>query len=197
MLAQARKNIKKANLDKYISIFLGDIQNMYQIKDCSIDYIVSIYNPISFVPNIRKAFKEFHRVIKKRGKIIVMGQGYYNTIASKINNYTTSSRELNRLEKSSIVKWKKYIPPLYVFSSKSLESILRRAGFSLVAAYGVPIFTQPGPEDFDPSNVKKSRISSALENLAFFGSVFRIEMKYNSFRELINRGMNIIIVGKK
>jgi len=197
MLSQATKNIREAGLDEYISIILGNLQDMRQIKDRSVDYVVSIYNPISFVPNTSKVFDEFHRVLKKGGKALVMGQGYHNAIASKINNYITSPRELRGIEKSGVARWAKHVPPLRTFSFKSLKNIFRRAGFSLVAMYGVPIFAQPGSEDFDPNNIKKSRISKALENQAFFRAVFQMEMKYNGLPELVDRGMNIIAVGKK
>jgi len=56
---------------------------------------------------------------------------------------------------------------------------------------------QPGPEDFDPKNIKKSRISKALEDSQFFREIFKLEMKYNSKPSLINKGMNLLVVAQK
>jgi hypothetical protein len=63
--------------------------------------------------------------------------------------------------------------------------------------YGVPVFAQPGQEDFDPENVTKSKISAALENEDFFNKVFELEMKYNSQLTITNRGMNMFAVAVK
>jgi len=63
--------------------------------------------------------------------------------------------------------------------------------------YGVPVLVQPGPEDFDPENIKKSRISNALEKEIFFKKVFELEMKYNNHPTVVNRGMNMFAVAIK
>ena len=63
--------------------------------------------------------------------------------------------------------------------------------------YGVPVFTQPGQEDFDPENTTKSKISAALENEDFFNKVFELEMKYNSQPTIANREMNMFAVAVK
>ena len=63
--------------------------------------------------------------------------------------------------------------------------------------YGVPVFVQPGSEDFDPENRKKSKISKYLEDKDFFEKIFDLEMKYNSQPSIVNRGMNILAVAFK
>lgn len=59
------------------------------------------------------------------------------------------------------------------------------------------MFAQPGQEDFDPENITKSKISSALENEDFFNKVFELEMKYNGQPTIANRGMNMLAVATK
>ncbi|PIP30250.1 hypothetical protein COZ22_00755 [bacterium (Candidatus Howlettbacteria) CG_4_10_14_3_um_filter_37_10] len=198
MLFKARKNIKEARIENKVKIIQGDLIDMSQISDESVDHVVSIYSPISFVEKRKKMVREIHRILKKGGRLIIMGHSYHNAIASKINNYAALAEELKKLEVDYLVKWAPYVPELHVFSRESMESLLKKANFRLIKSYGVPIFAQPGIEDFDPSNNKKSLISKTLEEKPeFFESVFKLEMKYNSVQELVNRGVNIFTVVEK
>ena len=197
MLVKAKENIKNANIENGVKLIEGDLRNMKSLESESIDYIVSIYSPISFVYEKEKAFSELFRVLKRGGKIIIMGHGFYNALASKINNYCADTKELEVLSDEQIVKWGEHVPKLNVFSKEIIESDLKQAGFSLDKTYGVPVFAQPGPEDFDPENATRSKISATLENEDFFNKVFELEMKYNSQPTIANRGMNIFAVAIK
>lgn len=197
MLKQAKKNIKNANINERVKIMKGDLTRVSEIKSNSVDYIISIYNPISFIYKKENAISEMHRLLKRHGKIIIMGQGYYNALASKINNFIASPKEIKKMEKEYIVKWDPYVPKLNTFSKESIEKELKEAGFKIKKTYGVPIFIQPGSEEFDPKNIKKSRIANALENPTFFKAVFDLEMKYNNKTETVDRGMNILCVAEK
>jgi ubiquinone/menaquinone biosynthesis C-methylase UbiE len=197
MLEKAKINLKKSNIENRTKLIKGNLEKMEGVKSDSVDYIISIYNPISFVNEKDRAFSEMYRVLKRSGKVIIMGQGFYNSIASKINNYCAQAEELNALDKRKVVKWNKHVPKLSVFSKEDLENSLKQAGFILDKVYGVPIFVQPGPEDFDPENIKESRISAALGNKTFFKKVFDLEMKYNSLLTVANRGMNMLAVALK
>lgn len=197
MLKKAKENIKNANIENRVELIEGDLKNMEKMESESIDYIVSIYSPISFIYEKEKAFDEMFRILRKGGKIIIMGHGFYNALASKINNNCAEAEELELMDKEQMIKWGEHVPKLNIFSKEILENDLRRAGFFLNKTYGVPIFLQPGPEDFDPENIKKSRISAALENKDFFREVFELEMKYNSSPTVANRGMNMFAVASK
>lgn len=198
MLIQARQNLEKTGVKSKVQIIQGDITDMRAVKNNSVDYIISVYNPISFVYQKEKAVAEMFRVLKKSGTMFIMGQGYYNAIYSKINNYSASAKELDELESEFLVKWNSYVPPLNIFSKESLEDLLKEAGFGNIVSYGVTVFAQPGLEDFDLENKQKSKISERLENdPKFFKKVFELEMKFNGSPETVNRGMNIISVAKK
>lgn len=197
MLEKARENIKNAGIENRVKLIEGDLKNMKDVGSESVNHIISIYSPISFVYEKKKAFSEMFRILKKGGKIIIMGHGFFNAIASKINNYCVDAKELDALDKERMVKWSEYVPKLNIFSKEIIENDLKQAGFLLDKTYGVPVFAQPGPEDFDPENIKKSRISAALEAEDFFKKVFNLEMKYNSFPEVANRGVNIFSIGIK
>ena len=197
MLSKAEANIETAGITERVRLVEGDLKDMQTIESRSVDYIVSIYSPISFIYEKDKALGEMFRVLKKGGKIIIMGQGYHNAIASKINNYCADARELGLLNKKHMVKWGEGVPALNVFSREIIEGDLKRAGFTPIKTYGVPVFAQPGPEDFDPTNRKKSRISAALEDGKFFRQVFKLEMEHNSRPEVVDRGMNMFAVALK
>jgi len=197
MLEKARENIKKAKIEERVTLVEGDLKNMENMDSESVGCIVSIYSPISFIDEKEKVFNELFRVLKRGGKMIIMGHGFYNAVASKINNYRADAKELEQLDKEKIVKWGESVPRLNVFSKEILEKDLKRAGFLVERTYGVPVFVQPGQEDFDSENIKKSDISLALEKESFFKKVFDLEMKYNSQPEVANRGMNIFVVASK
>jgi hypothetical protein len=61
----------------------------------------------------------------------------------------------------------------------------------------VPVFVQPGPEDFNQNNEGISRISKYLENQNNFDKIFKIEMLFNSLDTVANRGMNIFSLASK
>ncbi len=197
MIKKAKFNIKKKKISDRVSFIQGNVENMSAISSNSINHIISIYNPISFVGNLNKTLREFYRILKKNGKIIIMGQGYYNAIASKINNYKTPAKDLKKLAVLYKVKWVEHVPVLRVFSKESLEKDLHSAGFVINKTFGVPVFVQPQAEDFDRYNKKISAISKSLKDKDFFNAVFKIEMKYNSNPAVSNRGMNIFTIAKK
>lgn len=197
MLAKANENVGKAGLSDRIVLVHGDLTDMGNIESESIDHIVSIYSPISFIYENGKAVSEIHRVLRTGGRVLLMGHGYYNALASKVNNYRAGSEEIVRLSKEYRVKWALHVPELVTFSKESMESLLEMAGFRIEKTYGVPVFVQPGPEDFDPKNEKVSAVSTYLGNPDVFKGIFNLEMEYNSKETVVNRGMNIFTLATK
>ena len=88
-------------------------------------------------------------------------------------------------------------PSQETHSKKSIEQLFSDAGFSVLKTYGVPVFVQPGHEDFDPSNEQKSDVSKYLENPSVFSTIFELEMQYNSLDTTANRGMNMFLLAEK
>lgn len=198
MLEVALRKRELQKLSNRLKVIQGDIQDMNTINDSGVDYLVSIYNPISFVKNPLLFFREVQRILKPNGVGLIMGQGLPNAIASKINNYLADAPELKNLDKNETVKWNSSLAPLHVFSKESFEALANNAKLKVAKIYGIPVFVQPGPEDFDSKNKLKSRISSKLESIPeFYQTVFRLEMKYNSQESFVNRGMNLMIIVQK
>ena len=198
MLNMAKNKKDLECLKDRLEIVQGDIQNMFKIKSSSVDYVTSIYNPVSFVENPILFFKEIKRILKKGGIAVVMGQGFTNAIASKINNYLAEAKELTVLDKEEKVKWNPNLAALNVFSKESIENLANKAGLKLINTYGIPVFLQPGPEDFDSENKQRSRVSTKLEaDNKFYKAVYKLEMKYNSKNTMVDRGMNLMVVVQK
>ena len=198
MLNMAKNKKDLECLKDRLEIVQGDIQNMFKIKSSSVDYVTSIYNPVSFVENPILFFKEIKRIFEKGGIAVVMGQGFTNAIASKINNYLAEAKELTVLDKEEKVKWNPNLAALNVFSKESIENLANKAGLKLINTYGIPVFLQPGPEDFDSENKQRSRVSTKLEtDNKFYKDVYKLEMKYNSNNMMVNRGMNLMVVVQK
>ena len=198
MLNVARQKKELQELGNRLEIIEGDIQVMKNIKDASIDFLISIYSPISFVENPQLFFGEVYRVLKPKGLAFIMGHSFTNAIASKINNYLADALELENLDSEKMVKWSSSLAPLHVFSKESFKKLASDSKLKTLNTYGIPIFIQPGPEDFDPDNKLKSRVSSKLESdTGFYKTVLDLEMKYNSQESFVNRGMNLMIVAQK
>lgn len=198
MLEVAHKKKELQKLSNRLKIIQGDIQDMNTINNSSVDYLVSIYNPISFVKKPLLFFKEVQRILKPNGVGLIMGQGFPNAIASKINNYLADASELNKLDREEMVRWSSSLAPLHVFSKESFEKLANDSRLKVIKTYGVTVFMQPGPEDFDSKNKLKSRVSLKLENDSkFYKTVFKLEMKYNSQESFVNRGMNLMILVQK
>lgn len=197
MLAKAKENIKHGDVSNQISIVEGDLTNIENFKDESVDHIVSIYSPLSFIYEQTKAAQEMFRILKPGGRMLIMSHGHFNAIASKINNYRASPEELKNLSDTRMVKWAQHVPELVTHSKESIEKLFLNAGFQIIKTYGVPVFVQPGNEDFDPNNKKKSAVSEYLENADNFATILDLEMKYNSLDSVANRGMNIFMLAQK
>lgn len=197
MLKKAEENISKFQLEDRVKILKGDMCNIENILDNSVDFITSIYSPISFIYDKGTAFKEMYRILKPGGKIIVMGHGFYNSIYSKINNYNAPAEELKSLFKDGLIKWAPHVPKLITFSKENMEKSLSDVGFVLDKSFGVPVFVQPGLEDFNPDNDGVSKISKYLSEEDNFNAIFEMEMESNSISTLVNRGMNIFSLAQK
>ncbi|HEY4488926.1 MAG TPA: class I SAM-dependent methyltransferase [Candidatus Paceibacterota bacterium] len=197
MLAKARENLSAANIQERVNLVEGDLSAMDKLQENSVDHIVSIYSPLSFVTDPQKVVNELYRVIRPGGKVLLMGHGFYNALYSKIMNYQAPPEELLSIDETETVKWAPYVPTLSLFSKERMEELLVKAGFNPLETYGIPAFAQPGMEDFDQSNKEKSSISRALENQDFFDRVLALELSYSNLPTVANRGVNIFSVGEK
>ena len=197
MLEKAKANIANSKVSDRISTELGDLTNIEKFKNESVDHIVSIYSPLSFIYEQEQAASELYRILKPGGRILVMSHSFLNALASKINNYQASAKEIKKLADTQMVTWAPHVPELVTHSKESIEKLFSEAGFTVHKTYGVPVFVQPGPEDFDPNNEQHSNVSTYLEDPEVFQSIFDFEMNHNSDNTACNRGMNMFVLAEK
>jgi|JI8StandDraft_1071087.scaffolds.fasta_scaffold43034_3 ubiquinone/menaquinone biosynthesis C-methylase UbiE len=197
MLDVAEKRISRANLESRVKIIEGDLAKMSNIPNNSVDYVTSIYSPISFIYDYKDAFSELNRILKPNGKILIMAHNYHNAISSQLNNSLADIVQISDLCKSRMVKWAPHVPPLVSFSKETIEQELKDAGFLIDKTYGIFVYVQPGFEDFNPKNEGVSKISKYLEITDNFNKIYEIEMAVNSYPSLVNRSMNLLSVGVK
>lgn len=197
MLEKAKDNIANSKVSDRISTELGDLTNIEKFKNESVDHIVSIYSPLSFIYEQERAASELYRILKPGGRILVMSHSFLNALASKINSYQASAKEIEKLADTQMVTWAPHVPELVTHSKESIEKLFSEAGFTIHKTYGVPVFVQPGPEDFDQNNEQRSNVSTYLEDPEVFQSIFDLEMNHNSDETACNRGMNMFVLAEK
>jgi ubiquinone/menaquinone biosynthesis C-methylase UbiE len=197
MLGKARQRFERSGLSKRVSLIQGDLETLHEAPAESADLVISTYGVISFLSDPQAGLATIARILRPGGIVMVMGHGFHNSLYSKIMNSRISSEELARMVETSQVKWAPHVPWLRTYSQESLRALLEGAGLSFLTSFGVPLFMQPGPEDFDPENKLVSNISQSLLDPGFFNSALELEMQFNSQPEVVNRGVNIIGVARK
>lgn len=197
MIEKAKQNIKTAKLEDRVQVIQGDLCNMQDVANGSVDFVFSNYGVVSFIHTPQSMFNELFRVLKHNGKCTVMGHGYFNALYSKACNIGVSADELRDMFKDATVKWAPHVPQLRTYSLEHFEVLMKNAGFDYEKAYGVPCILQPGSEDFDPENKLQSRISKLLLDKGFFQEALAVEREINDNPSVVNRGVNIIAQGVK
>lgn len=128
MLDIARQKIKKKGFD--IKILEGDALDM-KFRNGSFDIVVSAFAPRDF-SNLKKASSEFHRVLKKGGKLVILemsepqnkfGKLFFNLYSKLI------------LFEGFFVNREAYVflvHQIYTFDRKKLAKTLKESGFSRI-----------------------------------------------------------------
>lgn len=198
MLSQAKKKVSDGLYRNQVDLISGDITDVSHLCDGIADYVISTYNPISFVKDPQCVINEAFRILKQDGKALITVQGYYNALYSKINNSLADSKELNEIYNKKKVKWNNSVPKLWQLSKNDMESMFVKSGFSEVISRGIACVTQPQGEDFDPENKQLGPLSKKLnEDSLFYDTLFNIELKTGEDQNAVDRGMNILTIGRK
>lgn len=192
---------KKVNAGAYknsIELINGDIMSINGLNDDCADYIISTYNPLSFVSCPDCVVSEAYRIVKPCGKVAITTQAYYNALFSKICNYQASAAELKYIQRNKKLFWNDFVPETWQLSKRDLENMFKKAGFRNVESRGIACITQPQDEDWDQSNVKIGKLSNKLStDNHFFKAVLEAELVAGKDQEAVDRGMNIMTIGEK
>lgn len=198
MLAQAKKKVENGDFTNDITLIESDISDIKDLEDNSVDYIISTYNPLSFVSKPQAAINEAYRILKPSGVAMITVQGYYNALYSKLNNSVAEADVLQAIYEDKKVKWNDSVPTLWQLPQSDMLSMFKNSGFNDVECRGIATVIQPQGEDFDPENKLLGSISKKLnEDESFFNTVFEIELNAGKDQQAINRAMNILTIGRK
>ena len=198
MLGVAAAKIKAGNYKNKISLINADIANAQELDDGIADYIISTYNPLSFVDNPQDVINEAYRIVKQNSKVAITTQAYYNALYSKIFNYQAEPQELLRIQKDKKLVWNEFVPETWQLSQEDMENMFELAGFKNIESRGIACVTQPQDEDWDQTNVKIGKLSKKLNsNQEFFDTVLQLELAAGKDQQAVNRGMNIMTIGEK
>ncbi|MCL5113185.1 MAG: class I SAM-dependent methyltransferase [Patescibacteria group bacterium] len=198
MLAKANEKIVSDEYKNNIRLINSDITSITELADGSADYIISTYNPLSFVDEPQKVIDEAYRVLKKGGLAQITIQGYYNALYSKVNNFLADPSELNDIFTSKKVRWNQSVPGLWQLSKKNMEEMFKAGGFINIESRGIATIAQPQGEDFDPENKQIGPLSKKLnDNKDFFDTLLNIELSAGKDQDAVDRAMNILTIGTK
>lgn len=198
MLGVAAAKIKAGNYKNKISLINADIANVQELDGGIADYIISTYNPLSFVDNPQDVINKAYRIVKQNGKVAITTQAYYNALYSKIFNYQAEPQELLRIQKDKKLVWNDFVPETWQLSQEDMENMFELAGFRNIESRGIACVTQPQDEDWDQTNVKIEKLSKKLNsNQEFFDTVLQLELAAGKDQQAVNRGMNIMTIGEK
>jgi ubiquinone/menaquinone biosynthesis C-methylase UbiE len=198
MLGEAQKKIDAGRFKNDIRLIKSDISSIPDLTSDSVDYIISTYNPLSFVPKPQLAINEAYRVLKSGGTAMITVQSYYNALYSKLNNNVADAPELLSILHDKKVKWNPTVPALWQLRKQDMNDLFIHAGFTSVEFRGIATIIQPQGEDFDPENKQLGSISKKLnEDPTFYDAVLEVERKASTDQNAIDRAMNILTIGVK
>lgn len=198
MLGVAETKIKAGLYKNKISLINADMTNVKELGNNIADYIISTYNPLSFVDNPQSVIDEAYRIVKPGGKVAITVQAYYNALYSKIYNYQAPVEELRQIREKKKLFWNDFVPETWQLSQQDMEEMFKQAGFNEIESRGIACITQPQDEDWDQTNTKIGKLSKKLNtDEAFFKAVLESELIAGKDQYAVNRGMNIMTIGKK
>lgn len=198
MLAKAKKKLDSGKYTNSVELIHSDISSVPKLSGQFADYIISTYNPLSFISEPQKAVNEAFRILKSGGKALITVQGYYNALYSKVNNYLVDTDELQEIYSKKMVQWAKYVPKLWQLPKADMEKLFLESGFENVSSRGIACITQPQGEDFDPENKQLGSLSKKLnEDNEFYKNLLEIEVYVGRNQDVVDRGMNIMTIGVK
>jgi len=200
-IKKARLKIKEKGKQKRIKAIRGDLREIKEIETESIDCLLSLYNPLSFVFPKEKALQEMFRVLKPQSLALIMVHNFANALSFKAGIFFSGTEDILNLEKEKKGRWAKDSSLLQFFTAADLKADLEKTGWQVEKIYGLPIFLKPEKNDFlfGPARQGKplSRVSQLLSQKDFFQAMFSLENKYNSQLAYREQGVSLLAIAKK
>lgn len=194
MLEIAEKKFKQLSIENDFEFINGNIENMNDIKDSSMDIAISFYNVLSFVEKPKKAIEEVWKKLKKGGAYVsIVGSKYHSLYFSIL---TGRFNELDIIDKKSKVRFNDLMPYMHCFTPDEIKKIFKLVGFKKVLVIGGPNFIYPGMEEtFTHGNTNSIKYKLNRKNI--YKKIIEIELKYCDNLDVVGRGNVLMVIAEK
>lgn len=195
MLAEASKNIKKADLQNRLNIVCGDIHKVDKfVNHSKFDLIFNFHNVLGFVESPEKVINVLSQQLKNKGLLISLVPNLYHVIYFNLSlGKVDDAEQLEKLRKGKFVD---DMPSIHFFTPQQIEKLYKNAGLKIVKLTGFPNTIYPG---FQETQIKGSTesIMELLTKEKVFTKILKLETKLIEQPDISARGNNIFIVGEK
>ncbi len=183
MLAQAKKKIKKEELD--IRVLRLDITNMRKLETSTFDFTASLGDPVSYCKDPRKAIAELARVTKRNRYVFITVDSFFRVMGMLFA--AGRLKELERLERTGTTNYPISFPQ-HNFRVAELHQLFLANRLRVMDTFGLLGIINKTDE-----KVRDRRLRSRR----FFNWAMRMEMMYANEPSIVGTANHIGIVGKK
>ncbi len=193
----ANQRAKSLKLYNRCFFRVADIRKLEFIPDNSMDFVISVYDPLNHIPEPRfSAIKEFYRILKRGSYVFasVHSQsdfGFYVVESDKVIDYSVA--HLENYDGEVIIfrtkdgKLHKVYSKRYTFEELKYE--FEFAGFKVIEGYGIDIYAKRKLERLLRFSPKRLRREVA--------KLYLNELKLYKDKNLINSAIHIGILAQK
>ncbi len=184
MLKFARLRFKSMENTQMCQFIKADIASMPQFADNSFDFVMSLFDPVSYCMRQSEAIYELTRVAKPGSSIVI-------SVDTKFRR-TSELIEAKQIEKamellSTNISYD-FQHPQYNFTWEELNQLMEQAGCEVVEIVGAPVFMH---QVSDPVREELEKFPEIRKKL------LTMELKHCTNRSLVNFAGHLLMVGKK
>lgn len=192
MLNECKQKRNKYSFHDRWEIYQGDLHNIEQIPNESLDVAFNFHNVLGFVENPEKVIGQIASKVKKDGLVISFVPNKYHSIffniaVGNIEEAVNAAKGKGRFTTE--------MPYIHLFTPGSIEEIYKKNSLEKVEMVGFPSFIYPGYQETQLEG-NTQRLLDTLSKQEYFDAIYELEKKFLC-EELVSRGNNIFIVGKK
>ncbi|MHA1585183.1 MAG: class I SAM-dependent methyltransferase [Promethearchaeota archaeon] len=187
MLKEAKKRFNKfvaADKNLKIQYTKADIRDLNSIESNSFDFVMSLFDPVSYCLDPPKAMKELARIAKPGANIIVSLDTKYRRVPELIE-----AKQIDKVEellKSNISY--DFGHAQYNLTWEELEQDFKQARLEVLETIGAPVFMH---------QVKREILTELEKNSLIHKRMLEIELKNCTNKSLINFAGHLMMIGRK
>lgn len=192
MLDEARAKQTRFNLSNRLEIIQGDLHDLSEISDGTIDIAFNFHNVLGFVEFPNTVLEKITSKLKNNGHLISFIPNKYHAIY-----FNVSLGQIGRAYESAEGKGRftEDMPSMHLFTPESITKIYSENNLEKERILGFPIFIYPSYLETQLEG-NTERLLDILKTENNFDSIYQLEKRFLK-EELAARGNNIYIVGTK